>query len=250
MAVIWRKKVKGTRYEVRRAGRTRRLYTNGVFHSQFNPDHPVSGSLWDLLMLPAFFYPKQKIQRILVLGVGGGAVLQQFQHFLRPAHITGVELNPNHIYVARRFFYVRQQNTDLILADAVQWVTDYAGEKYDLIVDDLFGEQDGEPVRAVAADAPWFRKLSRLLHKDGVLITNFISGRQMKQCGYFTEEKIRSQFGSAFQFTAPGYENVIGAFCKPEFSQRSLRQNLRKIPRLNPDLKTCRLRYSVRRAGC
>ncbi len=222
MAVIWRKKVENTSYEVRMAGRTRRLYTNGVFHSQFNPDNPVSGSIWDLLMIPAFFYPKGKIQRILVLGVGGGAVLQQFQHFLHPAHITGVELNPYHLYVARRYFYVKQENVDLYLEDAVRWVKEYDGEKFDLIIDDLFGEQDGEPVRAVEASGAWFRKLNKLLSKDGVLVTNFVSSRQMRQCGYFKDDKIKNLFKSAFQFTAPHYENVIGAFLKKESTQREL----------------------------
>lgn len=247
MAVIWQKTVNGTRYEVRMAGRTRRLYTNGVFHSQFNPEHPVSGSIWDLLMLPAFFYPQGKIQRILVLGVGGGAVMQQFQHFLQPSHITGVELNPYHLHVARRYFYVKQDNVDLVHADAIQWVKDYDGEKYDLIVDDLFGEQEGEPVRAVMANSSWFRKLNRLLTREGALVTNFVSSRQMKQSAYFTDDKIHRLFKSAFQLMAPHYENVIGAFLKPELTQRDLKQNLLTIPQLNPELKTCRLRYSMRR---
>ncbi|MGD8566825.1 MAG: hypothetical protein PVJ39_01880 [Gammaproteobacteria bacterium] len=247
MSIVWQRRVGGTRYEVRMAGRTRRLYTNGVFHSQFNPDNPVSGSIWDLLMIPAFFYPRGKIKRILVLGVGGGAVMQQFQHFLQPEHITGVELNPYHLYVARRFFYVKQKNVDLHYADAVQWIKEYDGEKYDLIVDDLFGEQDGEPVRAVEADAKWFRKLNKLLKRDGLLITNFVSSRQLRACAYFTDDKIHKQFKACFQFTAPNYENAIGAFLKKESNQRTLRQNLTDIPQLNPNLKSSRLRYNIRR---
>jgi spermidine synthase len=247
MSIVWQRRVDGTRYEVRMAGRTRRLYTNGVFHSQFNPDNPVSGSIWDLLMIPAFFYPRGKIQRILVLGVGGGAVMQQFQHFLQPEHITGVELNPYHLYVARRFFYVKQENVDLHYADAVKWVKDYEGEKFDLIVDDLFGEQDGEPVRAVAADATWFRKLNKLLKRDGLLVSNFVSTRELRRCAYFTDDKIHKQFKACFQLTAPHYENAIGTFLKKDSSQRVLRQHLIDTPQLNPNLKSSRLRYSIRR---
>ena len=157
-------------------------------------------------------------------------------------------MNPYHIHVARRYFHVQQNNVNLVRADAVQWVKDYNGEKFDLIVDDLFGDHDGEPVRAVAADSHWFRKLNRLLSKDGVLVTNFVSNRQMKQSAYFTDEKISHLFGSVFQFMAPQYENVIGVFFKPEFTQRHLKQNLMMIPQLDPRLKSCRLRYTVRRA--
>ena len=52
MALLWERRVEGTLYQVRSAGRTRRLYTNGVFHSQYNPVRPVTGSVWDLLLLP------------------------------------------------------------------------------------------------------------------------------------------------------------------------------------------------------
>ncbi|QKQ25565.1 hypothetical protein [Candidatus Reidiella endopervernicosa] len=57
MALLWYRKEGESRYEVRSAGATRRLYTNGVFHSQYNPNRPISGSVWGLLMLPALYYP-------------------------------------------------------------------------------------------------------------------------------------------------------------------------------------------------
>lgn len=75
MAVLWEKHVDGVRYQVRAAGRTRRFYTDGVFHSQYNPLNPVTGHVWDLLMIPAFFYATGSVGRVLVLGVGGGAVI-------------------------------------------------------------------------------------------------------------------------------------------------------------------------------
>jgi len=71
MAVIWQKKIAGTHYEVRSAGQTRRLYTNGLCHSEFNPQKLVTGSIWDLLVLPALFYKPGHIKKVLMLGVGG-----------------------------------------------------------------------------------------------------------------------------------------------------------------------------------
>ena len=116
-----------------------------------------------------------------------------------------------------------------------------------MIVEDLFGDEEGEPVRAVDLDAAWFRKLNKLLSKDGILVTNFVSSRQMRNCAYFTDERTKKHFKSAFQFVAPHYENVIGAFLKKESNQRELKNNLTETPLLNPTLKSCRLRYTVRR---
>ena len=112
MAVIWQKYVNGTKYQVRRAGLTRRLYTNDVCHSEFNPDKLVTGSIWDLLVLPAFFHTPGKIKRVLMLGVGGGASILQLHHLLQPDHITGLELDPVHLDIARRFFNVDITSTN------------------------------------------------------------------------------------------------------------------------------------------
>jgi len=247
MAILWQKQIAGSLYEVRQAGRSRRLYTDGIFHSQYNPRQPVTGSLWDLLLIPAFFYPPDTIRRILVLGVGGGAVMQQFQHFLKPRRIVGVELNPHHIYIARRFFCVTQENVDLHLADAVDWVNQYQGEPFDLVVDDLFGGQDREPVRAVPADTRWFQALDRVITDDGMLVTNFVSRQEFKACAYITNNSIRGRFDRAFHFFAPQYENVVAAFLKRPSTRQVLNNHLKRMPQLNPELKTSRLRFSVRR---
>ncbi len=143
MTVVWDKHVDGVRYQVRTAGRTHRLYTNGVFHSQYNPANPVTGHVWDLLMVPAFFRAIGSVRRVLVLGVGGGAVIGLLRRFVVPDAIVGVELNPLHLFVARRFFGVGQQAARLVQADAVRWARDYPGPPFDMIVDDLFGEQNG-----------------------------------------------------------------------------------------------------------
>ncbi len=154
MAVLWEKRVNGVSYEVRTAGRTRRLYSDGVFHSQYNPARPVTGHVWDLLMIPAFFHAPGSVRRVLVLGVGGGAVIALLQRFVAPRAMVGVELNPLHLFVARRFFGITQRSVHLVRADARTWIRDYDGPPFDMIIDDLFGEQNGEPVRAVEMQVP------------------------------------------------------------------------------------------------
>lgn len=247
MAILWQRQVLGRTYEVRGAGQTRRLYTDGVFHSQYNPNHPVTGSIWDLLLLPAFFYPRGKIKNILVLGVGGGAVIQQFQYFLKPENIIGIELNPNHLYVAKKYFGVKGDNVSLIQADAIKWVNSNRDKKFDLIVDDLFGEKDGEPVRAIEANVSWFNSLSSMLKKDGCLVSNFVSSGELKQCAYFKNNSVRQNFMSVFKLGSPGYENAIGAFFKISASAQVLKKNLIGTPKLNPTLKTSRLNFNVQR---
>lgn len=249
MAILWKKQVNGTRYEVRTAGNSRRLYSDGVFHSQYNPTAPVTGSVWDLLTLPAFFYPHGKIKRALVLGVGGGAVIQQLRHFVQPGEIIGIERDPVHLYVARRFFGVTQENVDLHEADAVQWINEYEGPPFDMVIDDLFGERDGEPIRAVSVDAPWFDCLSRHLTRQGMLVINFASSKELRQSAYFSDHRVERRFKMAFQLTVPLCDNAVGVFLRRESGSHTMKDGLKKIPMLETALRTKKLRYNIRRIG-
>lgn len=247
MAILWDKTVRNVHYEVRTAGMTRRLYTDGVLHTQFNANNPVTGSVWDLLLLPSFFYPPGALRRILVLGVGGGAVIRQMRHFTRPHEIVGVELNPVHLYIARRFFGIGGKGVHLYRADAVRWLQAYQGAPFDMIVDDLFGEEDGEPVRAVNADARWFGCLLKHLTHRGVLVMNFPTPGELGRCAYSSSNAIRQRFKAAFQLSTPRYENAVGAFLRQPCSGEVLRTNLRSVPAFNTALSARRLVYRVRR---
>lgn len=246
MAVQWQKTVNGNRYEVRNAGRTRRLYTNGVCHSEFNPVRLLTGSIWDLLTITAFFAPRDRVRRVLALGVGGGASLLQLRRLIDPERIVGIEADPVHLLIARRFFAAADAGLELVQAEAGAWLDGYRGEPFDLILEDLFGGTGGEPERAVTANAGWFRKLERHLHDEGTLAVNFASRDELKSCGYFQDARLSSRFQSAYSLTTPGLDNVVGAFLRSGVPSASLRANLRGNPALNRALRERRLRYRIR----
>jgi spermidine synthase len=246
MAVIWEKQYQGSKYEVRSAGRSRRLYTNGVFHSQYNPGRVITGGIWDLLMVPAFFTDTDKIKRILVLGVGGGAVIHQFKRFLNPEEIIGVELNPIHIQVAKRFFGLNQKIASLYESDAVAWLKQYKGKPFDLIVEDLFGEKDGEPIRAVEPSKEWMELLEKNMSKDGILIMNFIGNNAVKTSAGYKNKSLAKKFVSVFQLRMPIYDNAIGVFTRFSSSSSTLRDNLKAHPKLATSIKNNSLSYTIK----
>jgi predicted membrane-bound spermidine synthase len=246
LAILWYKQAGATRYEVRTAGNSLRLYTNGVFHSQYNPARPVSGSIWDLLMLPAFFSP-QTTRRVLLLGVGGGAVIRQLNDFLQPETIVGVELDPVHLEIAERFFEVAAPNVRLRRADALRWVEEYRGKPFDMIIDDLFTDSGGEPERVVTADQHWFGRVGRLLTPQGLLVYNFGTGKELQDCGWFRDRRLQLRYPAAFRLSAPLYQNVIGVFLRRPAAAAQLRRNLAAFPVLDTARRNGRLRYRIRR---
>lgn len=246
MAIIWSRRLSGVQYEVRSAGNSLRLYTDGVFHSQYNPGRLITGHVWDLLMLPAFFYPANKIKRVLVMGVAGGAVLHQLRHFVSPDEITGVELNKQHVSIGRRFFDLNKSPIKLIEADAVSWLENYQGEPFDMIIDDMFAEENGEPVPVKEASVEWFACMHRHLTHEGLIVRNFINRKALLRSAPIVDAQTHANFKSIFQFTSQYNENFVAAYLKVAASARQLRHRLCETPGLNPRLKTTRLRYSLK----
>ncbi|VAW77242.1 hypothetical protein MNBD_GAMMA13-111 [hydrothermal vent metagenome] len=245
MSILWEKYSGDTDYQVRQAGRSLRLYTNGVLHSQYNPNRPVTGSVWDLLWLPAFFYPKDRLQRILVLGVGGGAVIRHLHDFIQPEQIVGVELNKVHLSIARRFFQVKGRAIQLHHADAVNWVKRYNGPPFDLIIDDLFGDYDGEPQRSVTADSAWVNCMSTMLAEEGLIVSNFATRLELEVSAYLLSTCCRKQFASAFALSTAQNYNAVGVFIRRRVTTRQMRARLKTIPLLDPG-KSTGARYKIR----
>ncbi|HEX7048076.1 MAG TPA: methyltransferase domain-containing protein [Gammaproteobacteria bacterium] len=244
MALIWSKQHDGVNYEVRAAGRTRRLYSNGVFHSSYNPARPVTGGVWDLLMMPAFLYPPGTIRRVLLLGVGGGTVIRQLREFVRPREIVAVDLNAVHLDVAQRFFGVRGNDVRLVHADAHDWLK-RDRTRYDLVIDDLFGERDGEPVRAIDADANWCRRLRAHATARGAVSINCISPAELANIGFMRDDYLRDHYRSKFQLRATRDQNAVGLFLPHAATANELRRNLFAVPGLNPRQER-KLQFAVR----
>jgi len=244
MSIVWERVLGDTRFQVRRAGGSLRLYTNGVLHSQYNAARPLTGSVWDLLTLPAFLLAPGAVRRVLVLGIGGGAVIQQLRHFVKPHCIVGVELSAVHLSIARRFFGVRGRDVRLVRADAVQWLQAYRGEQFDLIVDDLFGHAEGQPLRAVAADRRWSTLILRHLTPHGIAVANFPDRQELEGSAFLAQPDIRSRFACAFRLSTAQNDNAVGVFCRARATPRQLRERLEKTPGLDP--RRSRLRYRIR----
>ncbi|BFM20370.1 methyltransferase domain-containing protein [Gilvimarinus japonicus] len=201
----------GHHYRVCRAGQSLRLYTDGVFHTQYHPKREFDGSLWDLLWLPSVALSNQSVRRILVLGVGGGAVICALRKRYPRALIIGVDINPVHLTIARRFFRAGGPNTLLIEADALAFMQFYAGPAFDLVIDDLFAAQEGEPTRVVALTPAWSRQLCRALTAQGLLLVNFAAASELRAAWQVLRDD-PCYFAGALEWSHRRYENRIGAF--------------------------------------
>jgi len=243
MAILWQQTIGDNHYEVRTAGASMRLYRNGVNHSQWNPNRPLSGSIWDLLVLPALHRAEGSLKDILILGFGAGAVGRQIGELVKPDRIVGVELDPIHLSIADGFFECSER-CELIAADAVEWVHTGGGEgAYDVIIDDLYSEIEGIPVRCVPMDVKWCNLLCDLLKPGGMLIFNIIEPEKIQHLPMFKSAKLKRRYCETIMYRINGYENRIIAFSETPFNTEVLKENLNRICKEYPACRGVKKRY-------
>jgi len=182
VGVLWETTEGGMHYSVRSAGDSVRLYTNGVFHTQWNPSRPF---------------------------------------------------DPIHINIAKQWFGVAKTNSNVHHADAIRWIKSYSGKQYDIIIDDLFGHEEGEPLRAQALTQTWIRTLSSSLSPAGLLIVNCVSRAELTTA---LPSFAKQGFNYAYRWSLPEYDNVIGVFSRELITARQWTAHLDKTD-LSPAMK-------------
>lgn len=243
MACLYQLEQGDVRYEVRSAGASLRLYTNGAFHSQYNPNYLFTGAVWDLLALPSLFREKP-ITSALVLGVGGGAVIHQLEHLHSPG-ITGIEIDPVHVQIATDFFGVDTKNTQLVTGDARDWLKGHR-QTFDYIVDDIFLHGDADPERPFAPDGDWLDLLTAHLRPRGVLVQNHIDIQSARRWMKMHRSEITERFTRGFLFRTDKYENAVIALYNENISEGQMRSLARSALDRLPRKDTRRLRASWR----
>ena len=243
MAILWQQTIEDNHYEVRTAGASVRLYRNGVNHSQWNPNRPLTGSIWDLITLPTLHRPPESLQDVLVLGFGAGAVGRQIAELVKPKRIVGIELDPIHLSIADGFFDC-SDGFELFAADAVEWVHKGRDQgTFDVIIEDLYGEEEGVPVRCVPMDSKWCEALCRMLKPGGMLIFNLIEPEKVPHLPMFQSARLSQKYPEVLQYQIVGYENRIVAFSEQIFEESCFREQFKKIGKNYPACRGAAKRY-------
>lgn len=246
MAVLWSGHSNGETLEVRSAGSTRRLYCDGVLHTQYNPNHILTGDVWDPMGLAPAAAPAGCIQRALILGLGGGAAVQILRRVFGVASITAVELDPRRSRLGRKFFGLKMKDVHLVAADAIQWVHNYEGPPFDLVIDDLFGQIDGEPVRAQALSSRWLRKLESLTSQRGVLVANCLDWSELKESPLLASKTYTRKFKGAIHCTHHVSWNHIVIMSRSGIDPLAFESRIRVLPALQKPSIQRRLRFQTR----
>lgn len=115
---------------------------------------------------------KPDAERVLVLGLGGGALSARMLADYPGMSVDAVEIDPVVVDVARRFFALPEDDRlDVHVMDARRWVQQ-TSERYDIIVVDCYYE-DAIPFHLMTQE--FFEELDAVLEPGGVVAYNLIS---------------------------------------------------------------------------
>lgn len=148
-------------------------WTNGQLVMDSKNTNYSYGSLQRILRKGLHYIGFERIRNfdnILVLGVAGGSVVKTLTDEIRyKGKITGVELDPQTIELAKKFFSIDAiPNFTIVIDDAFEFVLK-TKEKYDLIIIDVF--QDTVMPNFLFEDF-FINRVNFLLNVNGFILFN------------------------------------------------------------------------------
>jgi spermidine synthase len=126
------------------------------------------------MFLSYVFQPKQ--EQVLIVGLGGGAMIHFLKKYDPEVKIDAVEIDPAIVRVADQHFNVRSEgNVNIITADGLRYLQE-TEERYDVIYMDAFlkpsAETDANGVPLGLKSADFYAKVQEKLRPGGVVVFN------------------------------------------------------------------------------
>lgn len=109
-----------------------------------------------------------QITNCLILGLGGGTVINLLNKYYPEADITAIEIDPVMIDIYKKYFEHNSPGVNIIQADAFSWIKK-SKMKFDLIIFDLYlGKFNPKKART----SSFLKDLKRLLNISGFILFN------------------------------------------------------------------------------
>jgi len=146
-------------------------YTTGVQTLEIK-GKVLTGEYFDLFLLGPHLAGGRKV---LMLGAAGGVAMKQIAAVFPDAEITGVDLDPAVLRVARDYFGLKDHPRIKLAAEDARWFLAQSKERYDVIAVDLYVTGT---IPFFTATVEFFALARSRLTEKGVLLINVLSRRR------------------------------------------------------------------------
>lgn len=181
------------------------------------------------------FLLKERQERGLLVGLGGGAMVRFLNHFFPDVRLDAVEIDPAIVKVARDYFGTRPgPRTRIITEDAFTYFK-RTTHRYDVIYMDAFlkpsesTDSTGVPLRLKRV--AFLKSLHARLKGEGLVVFNLNENIETPT----DIQNIREAFPSVYVFRVPGSGNlvVVGSLARKKVTNDELRNRALRLDRLN-----------------
>ncbi len=141
--------------------------------SIYRPEHGISGAYYEHALAAAFTGPDVGFAtplRTLVIGLGTGTFSRQCRHFFGGSDNDGVEIDPEVVRLARKYFALTDRDTRIHVEDGRTWIRHAATGTYDLILVDAYRDITF-PFHLCTRE--FFAEVATRLAPTGVIVINF-----------------------------------------------------------------------------
>jgi spermidine synthase len=147
-----------------------------VLESQIDLRQPQVLQFEYLRHMFASYLFRDKQQDVLLVGLGGGGMIHFLRHIDPQVHIDAVEIDPEVVQLADRFFNVRTEgNVNVVTADGLKFIAE-AKKPYDVIYMDAFlkpsANTDGTGAPLALRTRQFYQQLQSKLKPNGVVVFN------------------------------------------------------------------------------
>ena len=132
--------------------------------------------------------------RTLAIGLGGGTVVKRMWRDYAEMRIDAVELDPEVVDVARRFFALPDDERIRVFVGEGRRFLETCADNYDIVIVDAF---DGDVVPSQLTDDEFMHPLRGRLAPNGVVVYNFMGAVEGEASGPF--RALRATLATAFR---------------------------------------------------
>lgn len=197
---------------VKDEGGKRILYFNNFPQTTMSLNNPAEGAFeyTEYFQTALAFNPN--IQKILVIGLGGGSIPKAFNRYFPHITVHTVEIDPVVVDVAKRYFAITENPRHKIFIEDGRSYLRRTKEKYDAIFLDAYvADYYGAYIPFHLATQEFFTLVKNHLNPGGIIGYNIIGtlfGEQ-KQIVRAIYKTLSSVFGLTYYFPAESSANVV-----------------------------------------
>jgi spermidine synthase len=218
-----------------RRGRGRELRIDGTFASWYEPGRATTGSVWDALGAGLLALPPARRRSVLLLGLGGGSAARVARALAPRARIRAVEIDPQVVALARRFFDLDALDVEVVVDDARRFLARHRA-RYDAVLEDVFVGEGGDAVKPEGMLVPGLERAARRVAPGGVLASNALDEAPAQA------RLLAARFPRVVRIEIAGYDNRVFVAGRAPLAARRLRAAVAAEPLLAATLPRLRLR--------